>query len=138
MDPKTYQKLAAENKLTPELRVKKELCLLAAQKGGIFTHPISLETEEEICKTYKEFDSSYDPMKIHGEFCRGQVVTGIQSTYSSLYFQPISVARKTSDGTWIGWTYWTAQNTPEICRMVLDPYELEYNEETKTFTKKES
>lgn len=133
----------AENKLTPALRIQRELCLMAARANELELSS-SLETEEEIEAAYDKFLELDSSMDYEEEFRQGQVKTEIEPDWDG-HHESRSVATQMSDGTWIGWTYWYGDGKhgePWTVDWILDSYELTRTEEVKTltvitFTKKE-
>lgn len=60
--------------------------------------------------------------------------TNIDAPYSR-HYESRSVARKLSDGNWVGWTYWYGggkYGDPESIDWIEDAYDLNCVEETKT------
>ena len=117
-------------------RIKKEILLSAGITAEI--------TPENIDEIYYEEDLGFCDEDFESEFRYGDVETNIKPLYSR-HYESKSVAKKLSDGTWIGWTYWYGggkHGCPGEIGWMEDAYELDVKEEEKlvlvrTFSKRE-
>ena len=128
--------------MTPELKIKREI-LLSAAKDDPEQHVVPLDTEGAVRAAWDnlvDLDIHWDYMS---DFRGGGVETGLPCAWNRNY-ESKSVARKLSDGSWVGWTYWYGggkHGEPEAIDWMQDAYDLEYTEEEKlivvrTFKKK--
>jgi len=77
-----------------------------------------------------EFDEYYDE---RNGFRSCGILTGLPCE-SSRHYESDSVAKKMSDGSWVGWTYWHGggkHGEPEAIDWLEDAYDLEVTEEEK-------
>jgi len=111
--------------MTPKQKIKREI--LNEIGYGDFT-------DENIDERYNFLlvnqCANYD---LENEFRESGEKTNIECPLSRLY-ESQSVARKLSDGTWIGWTYWFGggkHGEPEAIDWMTDAYELKIESETE-------
>lgn len=91
------------------------------------------------------YDSTEDKQDAINEIRGGQVETGLPAP-NSRHYEPVEVAAKAPDGSWIGWTYWTGggkHSNPEEIDWISDAYALDCAEKeevvvVRTFTKPEA
>lgn len=121
--------------MTPEQKIKYTILTRAERGVGI-----TAENVDDAYETAKEeAESIYD---YEYEFREGEVETGIECDYSR-HYECKSVAAKTPDGSWVGWTYWYGggkYGNPEEIDWMEYAYDLNVTEEEKlvtiqTFTK---
>jgi hypothetical protein len=101
---------------------KKEKNLVKSIEAGI--------TAENVDKLYNilvEMDYNQD---CESEFREGEVETKLPTCYSR-HYECKEVARKLSDGTWVGWTYYYGggkHGEPEAVQWMENAYNLELTE----------
>jgi hypothetical protein len=118
--------------MTPANKIRKELLLQAAQDPEL-NFGLPLDTDEQVGEAYDKFVESNNHWDYLSEFREGQVETNIPAPYSR-HYESRSVARKMSDGDWVGWTYWYGggkHGDPESIDWIEDAYNLTCVEETK-------
>lgn len=131
--------------MTPENKIKKEILLEALKDEYCVKElgqDLDLDTDEQVAEAYYNFVETDFASDYEEEFRGGQVTTNIPAPYSR-HYESRSVARKMSDGSWIGWTYWYGggkHGEPGSIYWMGDAYELTCVEEEKlvvvrTFTK---
>lgn len=101
---------------------KRELALIKSLDARITAETVDAQYDELV-----ELDLHWD---YEIEFRCGQVETKLPCEYSR-HYEAKSVARKMSDDTWIGWTYWYGggkHGNPESVEWMEDAYELELTE----------
>lgn len=122
--------------MTPEQKIKYTILTRAECDMG----EVNAENIDDI---YEDaFSDNYDVQDKAYEFREGDVETGIECDYSR-YYECKSVAAKTPDGSWVGWTYWYGggkHGNPEEIEWMEHAYDLDVSEEEKlvtvqTFTK---
>lgn len=117
--------------MTPEQKIKREI-LLDLMKS----EELGFDETEITADTVDGFYRDADPCDIEYEFREGHVETDITPEYSS-HYESRSVATKTSDGEWIGWTYWYGggkYGEPGSIDWMGEAYELDCVEEQKVVT----
>lgn len=91
--------------------------------------------------TAETIDEAYDSVLVENdanqdyesEFRRGDFETGLDTEWSR-HYESKSVAKKLSDGTWVGWTYWYGggkHGEPEAIEWMEDAYFLDVSEQEK-------
>lgn len=127
--------------MTPQEKIKKEILLTAIQeKDIIFDGEITSENLESL---YQELIDDDLHWGYENEMRYGDIETNLPSQISK-HYEAKEVAKKMSDGSWIGWTYWYGGGRfgePETIDWMSEAYELSYKEEEKviivrTFEKK--
>ena len=127
--------------MTPQEKIKKEILLTAIQeKDIIFDGEITSENLESL---YQELIDDDLHWGYENEMRYGDIETNLPSQ-TSKHYEAKEVAKKMSDGSWIGWTYWYGGGRfgePETIDWMSEAYELSYKEEEKvvivrTFEKK--
>lgn len=119
--------------MTPANKIRKELLLQAAQDPEL-NFGLPLDTDEQVEEAFSRFEESDNHWDYLSEFREGQEETNIDAPYSR-HYESRSVARKLSDGSWVGWTYWYGggkHGDPESIDWIEDAYDLTCVEETKT------
>jgi len=127
--------------MTPEQKLKWMGLISFAKDIALPEKPTGVEIEDAWEKL-KESDSHWDVMS---EMRGGEVETGLQCQWSR-HYESKSVAAKTPDGSWVGWTYWYGggkHGEPESIDWMDSAYDLNCKEEEKmvivrTFTKVEA
>lgn len=112
--------------MTTEQKIKREI--LFTIKSEWFNTP---EAIDEAWHWAEENDLHQDPRE---EFRQSGEATEIPCDWSR-HYESKSVARKLSDGTWVGWTYWYGggkHGEPEAVDWMDSAYELNVTEEEKT------
>ena len=124
--------------MTPELKIKKQIILLAIADELV---PADTRLEDiDIEEVFEEYN--LDGGDIYYEFREGNVETGLDCEWSR-HYESKSVASKMSDGSWVGWTYWYGGGKhaePDIIDWVEGAYDLDCNERevltlVRTFSK---
>lgn len=130
--------------MTPEQRIKREILLGAIKEND------DLKWDGEINES--NIDEAYDKVLVENdahwdyesEFrCSGEP-TELDCEWSR-HYEADAVARKLSDGSWVGWNYWHGggkHGEPEAIDWMCHAYELDVTEEekltiVKTFKKRE-
>ena len=118
--------------MTPYQKLKHVILIKSIELGDI--QPI----EEQI--NSDNIDSLFDENNDDGylqdamqEIRSGEVETDIPAPYSR-HYESNSVAMKTPDGSWIGWTYWYGggkHGEPEAIDWMEEAYDLSCKEEEK-------
>ena len=88
---------------------------------------VTAETVDEQYDTLVELEYHWD---YESEFREGTVETKLPTCYSR-HYECKEVARKLSDGTWVGWTYYYGggkHGDPESVPWMDDAYNLELTE----------
>lgn len=128
--------------MKPEFKIK--YCILAqywrVEKDEEISQTLTQDEVEELWDEYS--DEVYDYLY---EFREGEVETDVEPEYCR-YLEASSVAARTPDGSWVGWTYYYGggkHSNPEEIEWIPYAYDLECKEEEKlvvvrTFTKKEN
>ena len=128
--------------MTPEQKIKH---LIIANVAASQEVELPVVTAENVDDVYDEFDDEYgDSMQeAKYEIREGEVETGLPCDWSR-HYESKSVAARTPNGEWVGWTYWYGggkHGEPEAIDWIEDAYDLACVEEEKlvtvrTFTKK--
>ena len=127
--------------MTPQEKIKKEILLIAIQHKDInFNGEITSENVESLYQQLIDDDLHWD---YENEMRNGDIDTNLPSQFSR-HYEAKEVARKMSDGSWLGWTYWYGGGKfgePEAIDWMSEAYELSCKEEEKliivrTFNKK--
>ena len=123
--------------MTPAQRIKRHILLAATESdddlswgGGELT---AENTDEAYESVLVEADAHWD---FESEFRSSGLETDIPCEVSR-HYESDSVARKLSDGTWVGWTYWYGggkHGRPEELEWMEDAYGVEVTEEKKLVT----
>lgn len=129
--------------MRPCNKIRREILLQAAQEPDC-NFGLPMETDEQVEAAYRKLEDMDANRDYESEFRGGQVNTDI-SAPSSRHYESRSVARKLSDGSWVGWTYWYGggkHGEPGAVEWMEDAYYLTCTEEEKlvvvrTFTKVE-
>ena len=128
--------------MTPEQKIKREILIDAIANNDHLNWDGEI-TAENVDKAWEEvLENNDEDGDFLSEFRVGQVETGLQTDYSR-HYESTAVARKLSDGTWVGWTYWYGggkHGEPSSIDWISYAYELNVHEEEKvvlvqTFTK---
>ncbi len=127
--------------MTPCNKIKREI-LLKAKKEPDLDFGIPLDTDDNVSAAYDKLIEADIHWDYESEFREGECETNINPPYSR-HYEATSVARKLSDGTWLGWTFWYGggkHGDPGAIDWMEDAYELTCVEEEKlvvvrTFTK---
>ncbi len=123
--------------MTAEQLIRREI-LRQAQADG---EPVAsnfgpLETSEQVETAYDKLIEADVNLDYEVTFRCGQVETDIPAP-GSRHYESKSVAMKTADGQWIGWTYWYGggkHGEPGAVPWMEDAYLLDVIEEQKTVT----
>jgi len=123
-------------------KIKRDILLIVQGLGTAFDASVrekALIVSLDSGITAETVDNQYNELvelKLHWdyeyEFREGQVETKFPE-YSS-HYEAKSVARKMTDGTWVGWVYWYGggkYGTPEDIEWMKDAYDLELIETEK-------
>lgn len=130
-----------ENNLTASQKLEREI---AKQALAMIRNPPTLDLDD--LEAVDDFLYKYDDDGIREtmeEFRQSGIETGLDSEFSR-HYEGEAVAAKMSDGSWVGWTYWTGGGKfgePEAVPWIEDAYYVDCAEEEKmmvvrTFTKK--
>lgn len=90
-------------------------------------------TENTVDEQYDALVETGNHWDILSEFRPGQLETKLPSDYSR-HYEAKEVARKLSDNTWVGWTYWYGggkHGDPDSVPWMEDAYELDVTETEK-------
>jgi hypothetical protein len=124
--------------MTPEQHIKQHiLVVLAKWKNLEFSLSKTPEEIEILYKEAKENDYSFDDAV--EQIREGQFETHLKAE-DNKYYEGQSVAIKTEDGKWIGWTYWTGggkYGTPQQEEWMNKSYFLKCVEKEKVVTVRE-
>jgi len=94
--------------MTPEQLIKKEILLIASKEGlwDTFSDGPECEiTDKNVDTLYGDFEGLSEDYE--EEYRGGDYNTDLQRDDPVFsYFEQKEVARKMSDGRWVGWTYW--------------------------------
>jgi hypothetical protein len=131
--------------MSPQHKIMREILLQATKDSPEeFKFAVTdLDTEEGINDAYDQLINADAYWDYECAFRQGQVETNIPPE-SSRHYCSRSVAMKTSDGSWVGWTYWYGggkHGEPQSEPWMDYAYDLDCKEEEKlvlvrTFTKK--
>jgi hypothetical protein len=126
--------------MTPTQKIRREILLAAIKEEG-FAHlgPAGAITAETVDEKYGQFQDLDGHWEYESEFRPGEVETGIPTPYSR-HYESKSVARKLSDGSWVGWTYWYGggkHGEPEAVEWMEDAYALDVTEREQMVTVRE-
>lgn len=129
--------------MTPCQKIKRDILFIVQ---GLGPHPEASKEEMALAKsldagiTEDTVDAQYAELvrlKLHWdyeyEFREGQVETKLLCDYSR-HYEAKAVARKMTDDTWVGWTYWYGggkHGNPEGVPWMEDAYDLEVVETEK-------
>ena len=125
--------------MTPMQKIKRDILMMAGKEpdlAHIVANGITAETVDEQYGMLMGANSHWD---YETEFREGQVETGLPCEYSRNY-ESKAVARKLSDGTWVGWTYWYGggkHGEPEAVPWMRDAYDLAVTEVEKVVVVRE-
>jgi hypothetical protein len=124
--------------MTPEQKLKHSIITQSdTYSGHVQEEPITQENVDEL------YDDLGDKWDFLCELREGEIETKVPCE-DSRHYESKSVAAKTPDGSWVGWTYWYGggkHGEPEAIPWMEDAYDLDCTEEEKlvtvrTFTKK--
>lgn len=104
---------------------KEEIAFIKSLEAGITAETVDKQYDELV-----ELGLHYD---YESEFREGHVETKLPCEYSR-HYEAKAVARKMSDDTWVGWTYWYGggkHGNPEEIDWIEDAYDLEVTEVEK-------
>lgn len=119
--------------MTPGQMIKRDILVRAIAEND------DLQWDGEI--TADNIDEAYDKVLIENdahfdyesEFRSGDVETGLETEWSR-HYESKAVAKKLSDGTWVGWTYWHGggkHGEPGAIEWMEDAYFVDVKEEEK-------
>lgn len=127
-----------QTKMTPAQKLK----LAILFKAKTFDDSIRLDAAALsidgalVDKVYDELDEQDLLQDARNEIREGQVETELETDYSR-HFEAKAVAMKTTDGSWVGWTFWFGGGKhaePEAIEWIDEAYDLDCKEEEKTVT----
>jgi len=111
--------------MTPENKIKREIIV-----RYILENPEDscgpLDTNEQVDAEYSRLNEDWGLQDTAEEFREGEVQTNLECDWSR-HYESKAVARKLSDGTWVGWTYWYGggkHGEPEAIGWMDDAYEI--------------
>jgi hypothetical protein len=120
-----------------DMTAAQQVKLLILNKSASWRDAPKIEaTSEDIDEIY-DFACENDDGDLHdsrSEVRYGEFDTNIESPFSR-HYESKSVAAKTPDGRWVGWTYWYGggkHGEPEAIDWIDDAYYLDCKEEEKT------
>lgn len=122
--------------MTPEQKIKRDIInsVVGNYRDEHEFPELEELTDENIVENYDLLgDWTQDE---ECDYREGDILTDIQCQ-DSRHYESQSVAKKLSDGSWIGWTYWYGggkYGEPEAIEWIDEAYELEVTEEEKTVT----
>jgi len=127
--------------MTPEQKIKHLIIASIAAREEVDMPVVTAENVDEV---FDEFDEKYEDsvQEAKYEIREGEVETGLPCDWSR-HYESKSVAARTPNGEWVGWTYWYGggkHGEPEAIDWIEDAYDLACVEEEKlatvrTFTK---
>jgi hypothetical protein len=119
--------------MTPEQKIKHEILIDAIENNDDLNWEGEI-TAENVAQAWEEVlvnnNSHWDFVS---EFRASGEDTGLPSQYSR-HYEAKEVARKLTDGTWVGWTYWYGggkHGEPGAIEWMEDAYFLDVKEEEK-------
>jgi len=119
--------------MTPEQKIKREILIDAIENNDDLNWEGEI-TAENVAQAWEEVlvnnDAHWDYVS---EFRESGEETELPSQ-SSRHYEAKEVARKLSDGTWVGWTYWYGggkHGEPGAIDWMEDAYFLDVQEEEK-------
>lgn len=120
------------NKMTSAQKIKREILLLAKKRFRVDGLDCEID-DSNVDELYLKTEGLEDA--ISEIRCSGQE-TSIPTQYSqhSRHYDSHSVAFKTVDGSWVGWTYWFGGGKfgePELIEWIEDSYDLNVTEQEK-------
>lgn len=121
--------------MTPEQKIKRDIILLYANDEAKSLIGDGV-TEETVNDQYDALSNVVEIQDTEDEFRCGQVETNIPPE-TSRHYEARSVARKMTDGSWIGWTYWFGggkHGEPESIPWMENAYELDCTETEQVVT----
>jgi len=126
--------------MTPQQKIK---AIIIATIARWRNAPLPAITEDSIDDLYDAEDED-DVSEAKAEIREGEVETGLPCEYSR-HYESKSVAARTPNGAWVGWTYWYGggkHGEPDAIDWIEYAYDLLCVEEEKlvtvrTFTKAE-
>lgn len=129
--------------LKPENAIRREILLQAERNGDIKLG--SVETDEAVNTFYDLLMQKDLHYEYESEFREGAVETEVPCD-SCRHYESKSVAMKTGNGIWIGWTYWYGggkYGEPGAIPWMEEAYYLDCEETrqmvtVRKFTKKET
>lgn len=120
--------------LTPEQKIKREILTVAIEQDDELEQYRDCLTVEKIDDAYMDAWDDSDAMQdATEEFRMSGEETDIPAGHSR-HYESVSHARKLSDGSWVGWTYWYGggkHGEPEAIDWMSEAYELAVTEEEK-------
>ena len=122
--------------MTPEQKIKRDIINSLAEN---YRDEDNFPELKEL--TNENVDQNYDLLGdwVQDEeysYREGDMETNIDCP-DSRHYESQSVAKKLSDGSWIGWTYWYGggkHGEPDAIEWMDEAYELEVTEENQTVT----
>ena len=130
-----------ENNLTAPQKLEREI---AKQVLEVIDNPPTIDLDDPgDVDDLLYGDNDYGVQDLMEEFRQSGIETGLDSEFSR-HYEGEAVATRMSDGSWVGWTYWTGGGKfgdPENVPWIEDAYYVDCAEEEKmmvvrTFTKK--
>ena len=120
--------------MTPEQAVLHLILLRHAEFSGtvIPENP----TGDQVVELYGELVENDEHWEAMSDVREGEAETDIEATFSR-HYESKSVAAKTPEGRWVGWTYWYGggkHGAPEEIEWLENAYFLDCKEEQKTVT----
>lgn len=119
--------------MTPKHKIQREI-LRAAQENEPEVFDFGeLNTAEQIDEAYNILVEANAHWDYESEFREGDIETNIPNEYSR-HYETKSVAMKTTEGDWIGWTYYYGggkYGEPGSIDWMSESYDLECFEEEK-------
>lgn len=129
-------------RLTAKHKIQREILRSATKcEPGVFDFG-PLDTAEQVNDAYEKLVDADSHWDYESDFRSGEVETDIPSE-TSRHYESKSVAMKTAEGNWVGWTYFYGGGkhaNPSEIDWMSDAYDLTCREEervvvVRTFTK---
>lgn len=124
--------------MTPEQKIKRDIIINACiyEEKGVPDMPTG-EKVDEVFDSLSEEDEYGNLQDATEEIRSGYDEETDISCEFSRHYEAKSVARKMSDGSWVGWTYWYGggkHGEPESIDWMDSAYDLDCKEEQKMVT----
>lgn len=122
--------------MTPRHKIMRDILLSATQNCPEEFAAGPFETADQIEAAYGRLVEEDVHWDYESEFRQGEVGTDVPAP-SSRHYESRSVAVKTCDGSWVGWTFWYGggkHGQPGEIDWMSEAYDLTCTEEQKVVT----
>jgi hypothetical protein len=116
-----------------EFKIKREILRMAQENEPDVFNFGPLETVEQIEEAYESLVDADAHWDYESDFRSGDVDTNVPCP-SDRHYESKSVAMKTEEGDWLGWTYWFGggkHGEPQSIDWMSEAYDLTCQEEEK-------